>query len=123
MDNEIVSVKRKDVGDKRFAEIARLGGFGNIGGMQEQLDPNSTLDLTGVLDEKNKAIDPEDRARIREILLESGTVETVESLVKANSKEELSKMAVEVGLDGNSFTNKAEMAEAIIAKRNEQPNA
>lgn len=63
-----IAIRRSDVGEKKFAEIARLGGFGAIGIDEGGLDPNSTLDLTGVLDPENKAVSDEDRKKIKALL-------------------------------------------------------
>lgn len=69
---ESVSVKSletkfKGEGAERFAKIAELGGFGTVGTGEGGLDPGSTLDLTGVLDEENKGVKPEAKAKIREL--------------------------------------------------------
>jgi hypothetical protein len=43
-------------------------------------------------------------------------LETAEQLAK-NKREDLEKMAREAGLDGDSYTNKTELAQAIVAAR------
>ncbi len=45
--------------------------------------------------------------------------EDAKSLVKDHSREELNTMAVELGLDGDSYSTKQELAEAIINKQKE----
>ncbi len=58
-------------GDKAaavFAEIALLGGFGEVGPGENQLDGEAALDLRGVLDADNKAVSEANKARIRELL-------------------------------------------------------
>lgn len=110
----------KKIGAKNFARVAELGGFGRVGVDEGGLSPDSTLDLTGVLDPENKAVSDEAKAEIQSIIDASDEdVETPASLAKAHNKEELSAMAVELGLDGNSYTSKNELAQAIISKRNE----
>ena len=49
-----------------------------------------------------------------------GSSDTVESLVKAHSREELETMAKELGLDGNAHTNKTELATAILAAKGDK---
>ena len=44
---------------------------------------------------------------------------TAESLVKGNSREQLEEMAKAAGLDGNTYTNKKELAEAILNSQKE----
>lgn len=58
----------KEKGEKAFAEIALLGGFGEVGPAEFQLDADSTLDLRGVLDPENKAVSDKNKARIKELL-------------------------------------------------------
>jgi hypothetical protein len=47
-------------------------------------------------------------------------VETPESLAKANNRDALLEMAKEHGLDGDSYTNKLELATAILAVKGDQ---
>lgn len=51
-----MNVTAKKVGAENFAKIAELGGFGKVGTGEGSLDPDSNLDLTGVLDPDNKAL-------------------------------------------------------------------
>lgn len=46
--------------------------------------------------------------------VDEAKAETVESLVAGNSREELNKRAKDAGLDGDSYTNKTELATAIL---------
>lgn len=45
--------------------------------------------------------------------------ETVESLAKKHSRPELEQLAKDAGLDGNTYTNKTELATAILAAKEE----
>jgi hypothetical protein len=58
----------KEKGLEAFAEIAKLGGFGEVGPAEGQLDPDSTLDVGGVLDPENKAVSASAKNRITELL-------------------------------------------------------
>ena len=53
---------------------------------------------------------------------EESEPETVESLAKKHNRAELEEMAKEAGLDGNTYTNKTELAAAILAA-NDQDEA
>lgn len=57
--------KFKGEGEDRFAKIAELGGFGKVGVGEGELDPESNLDLTGVLDADNSAVSDGDKNQIR----------------------------------------------------------
>jgi len=46
--------------------------------------------------------------------------ETAVSLSKAHSREELVEMAKEYGLDGDQYTNKTELATAILAAKTDK---
>lgn len=62
-----MNVTEKKVGAENFAKIAELGGFGTVGTGEGNLDPDSNLDLSGVLDPENKALTDAKRDKIREL--------------------------------------------------------
>lgn len=70
--NEITldTIKRKhgaEHADEIFAEIARLGGFGDVGPAESQLSPDAALDLRGVMDPDNKAISQSTQDKIKDL--------------------------------------------------------
>jgi hypothetical protein len=82
-----------------WKRICEIGGWGNV--LPEH---TGGLDISG-LDEPKQA----------EILalVETAPADTVESLAK-KSREELEILAKAKGLDGNKYTNKNELAQAIL---------
>jgi len=74
-----MNISQKDVGAKNFARIAELGGFGKVGDGQDQLSADRNLDLTGVLDDGNKAVSDEARAEIKSILAAKKVEEPAEA--------------------------------------------
>lgn len=59
--------KFKGEGSHRFAQIAEIGGFGKVGSGEGGLDPETNLDLTGVLDPDNGAVTDGDKNQIRKL--------------------------------------------------------
>lgn len=59
--------KFKGEGAERFAKIAELGGFGKVGDGESDLDTESNLDISGVLDPANDAVTPGDKNKIKEL--------------------------------------------------------
>lgn len=87
-----------------WRNIGRAGGFGDIA-------PNfdGGLSLAGISEEAQQEI---------EGILAGDEPETVESLSKL-SRTKLEARAKELGLDGNTYTDKSEIAAAIVAKQAE----
>jgi len=73
MDNVTEEKLRRLHGDKSadvFAEIAILGGFGEVGTQEGQLDPDSNLHIAGVLDPANKAVTDGNKNKIKSLISE-----------------------------------------------------
>lgn len=65
------TVHKGKAAEDAFAEIARIGGFGEVtkdhtGGLDTGYEGG--LDLTGVLDEANKDVPEENKKRIRQLI-------------------------------------------------------
>lgn len=72
----------KEKGEEAFAEIALIGGFGEVGPGESQLHADSVLDVRGVLDPENKAVHEATKKRIQQLL--DGTAEP--NMEKAEKK-------------------------------------
>lgn len=72
-----------------------------------------------ILDEEAKVIEPDQTSGVGEGLDAAGDseghAEEAKKLAKDNDRKGLEKLAKKAGLDGNSYTNKQELAEAIVA--------
>jgi len=75
--------------------------------------------LDGVMAPTFELVEDTEEATESQSSDESEEEETVESLTKKFSRTELEQMAIDAGLDGNTYTNKAELATAIIAAKQE----
>ena len=68
INRDILKKKHGDKADALFAEIALLGGFGEVGPAENQLDASATLYFRGVLDAENSAVSSEAKARIKSVI-------------------------------------------------------
>lgn len=108
-----------------WAEICTLGGFGSV-----PLNHDGGIAIGGALSDENTAVSDEKKARIRELIegvdsesnAAESVIETAENLAKSNSRESLEQMAKDAGLDGNSYTNKTELAQAILDTKKDGDN-
>lgn len=67
-------------------------------------------DPAPMANEEAKVIEPDQTSGVGE-----GLDEEAKKLAKDNDRKGLEKLAKKAGLDGNSYTNKQELAEAIVA--------
>jgi hypothetical protein len=87
-----------------WKQLCRAGGFGNI---PENFDGG--ISFMGA---------PESMIQEAEGILAGDGIDTVDTLSKL-TRSELQAKASELGLDGDAYTNKSELAAAIVAKQNE----
>lgn len=108
MDNVTFKKLKKTHGDRAeeiFDQIAKIGGWGE----GREYRNSDGLDLAGLSEAKRAQID-----KLLEIEPES---DEADLLVKNNDRKALDKMAKDLGLDGNSYTDKKELAAAIVQKQ------
>lgn len=76
-------------------------------------------DPAPMANEEAKVIEPDQTSGVGEGLDAAGDseghAEEAKKLAKDNDRKGLEKLAKKAGLDGNSYTNKQELAEAIVA--------
>lgn len=95
-------------------EICEIGGYGTLSPTY-----SGGLDIAGALSDKNKFLSSEVKARIAELSgMGSAAESEVDRLVKM-ARGDLERIAKDAGLDGNSYTNKRELAQAIVNKQKE----
>jgi len=109
MDNVTLEKLKRTHGENAaeiFEKIRVLGGFGDV-------EPHyiGGLDIKGLPGGANKT-------KILALLgEETPEKETAESLAKNNNRKTLEKMAKDLGLDGNKYTDEIELAKAILNKK------
>ena len=130
---ELFEEKYPGRGREAFGLIAVLSGAGSLGSAGIGDQTGVGIDLTGYAE--NEGISAENRAKITQILdghafddeeqAEGSVVADPDAdataLAKRFNKDELSGFAQQAGLDGDSFTNKTELAKAILASGFEIP--
>jgi hypothetical protein len=97
-----------DVSDSQGEEMLKKIHF---------LDDKEVKVFERVVDEDADTEDAADESSTDDESTPADVVETAEQLSK-NRREDLEKMARDEGLDGDSYTNKTELAQAIVAARN-----
>lgn len=90
-------------------KILTIGGFGDV-----PFDHAGGIDISG-LSEGNQE-------QIQKLLVkeEKPEPETAESLAKNNDRKALDAMAKDLNLDGNKYTDKTELAKAIVQAKSEK---
>lgn len=94
-----------------FAKIAKISGAGNPGDLHD-----GGIDLTGLSNEKLAEIN-----KLLEKPVEKGSAEDEEVKILAQKpRPELVETAKEYDLDGNNYTNRTELAKAIVQAKKEK---
>lgn len=115
----------KGPGDAEYDLIPNIEFKGKLDFAAERVkatgvaETNFEKAVKDILDEEAKVIEPDQTSGVGEGLDAAGDseghAEEAKKLAKDNDRKGLEKLAKKAGLDGNSYTNKQELAEAIVA--------